>query len=313
MAILEMVLQTLIPAIATGCVYGALCAALSLTFGIMKFVNFAQAEFMAAGMYLGYFLTVLICSYSSLPPFAAAVVASFAAFGIFYFIGRILHSSLLSRVSGAGGLAPSDRGHQSQLVVTLGLSLIMQNAALLLFGSAPRSISNQTTVQAWLLGSDDLMIFVNKGRFLIAIVAVFAVLLIQVVLKKTVLGTRMRGASDDSVAAVYVGIDTEKCYGIAFGLSVGLTAMIGALVATYYPFHPYVGLDFLIIMYAGVILGGLGSFLGAFLGGGLIGFVQQASNLVMPIQLQNAVVFLIFLLTIVLRPQGIFGKKVERV
>ena len=83
-------------------------------------------------------------------------------------------------------------------------------------------------------------------------------------------------------------------------------------MATYYPFQPYVGLDFVIIMYAGVVLGGMGSIGGAFWGGLTIGLVQQLSTLVLPVQLQNTAIFVVFLLIMMLRPEGLFGRNVER-
>ena len=83
-------------------------------------------------------------------------------------------------------------------------------------------------------------------------------------------------------------------------------------MATYYPFQPYVGLEFVIIMYAGVVLGGMGSILGAFWGGMTIGLVQQLSSLAMSVQLQNVAIFVVFLLIVLLRPQGLYGRSVDR-
>jgi len=85
------------------------------------------------------------------------------------------------------------------------------------------------------------------------------------------------------------------------------------LIATYYPFQPYIGIEFVIIMYTGVLLGGMGSVYGAFLGGVTIGLVQQLSTLVLPHQLQNTAIFVVFLLILLFRPQGLFGKSVDRV
>jgi branched-chain amino acid transport system permease protein len=110
-----------------------------------------------------------------------------------------------------------------------------------------------------------------------------------------------------------MGIDVDRAYRIAFGLGIGITAIAGGLVATYNPFQPYIGFDFVIIMYAGVVLGGMGSILGAFWGGMTIGLVQQLSTLVLPTQLQNAAIFVVFLLIVMVRPQGLFGRATERV
>ena len=100
------------------------------------------------------------------------------------------------------------------------------------------------------------------------------------------------------------------CVGL---IGTGVTAIAGGLIATYHPFQPYVGLDFVIIMYAGVVMGGMGSILGAFWGGLTIGLVQQLSTLVLPAQLQNAAIFAVFLLVVLMRPQGLFGRAAERI
>jgi branched-chain amino acid transport system permease protein len=109
-----------------------------------------------------------------------------------------------------------------------------------------------------------------------------------------------------------MGIDVDGAHRIAFGIGAAITAVAGGLVATYYPFQPYVGLEFVIIMYAGVVLGGMGSILGAFWGGMTIGLVQQLSSLVLSFQLQNVAIFVVFLLIVLFRPQGLFGRSVER-
>ena len=122
----------------------------------------------------------------------------------------------------------------------------------------------------------------------------------------------LRAAADNPTAATYMGIDVDRAHRIAFALGSGITAVAGGLVASYLSFTPFMGLDFVVIMYAGVVLGGMGSLLGAFWGGLTIGFVQQISALVLPPQLQNAAIFVVFLLIVVLRPQGLFGRSAER-
>jgi len=129
---------------------------------------------------------------------------------------------------------------------------------------------------------------------------------------RTRIGKMLRAAADNPEAATYMGIDVQRAHRIAFGLGCAITALAGGLVATYYPFQPYVGLEFVIIMYAGVVLGGMGSIGGAFWGGLTIGLVQQLSTLVLPVQLQNTAIFVVFLLIMMLRPEGLFGRDVER-
>jgi len=109
-----------------------------------------------------------------------------------------------------------------------------------------------------------------------------------------------------------MGIDVDRAHRIAFGAGAAVAGVAGGLIVLTTPVQPFVGTDFIIIMYAGVVLGGIGSITGAFWGGMTIGLVQQLSSLVLPLQLQNAMVFLVFLLILLFRPQGLFGRSVER-
>jgi branched-chain amino acid transport system permease protein len=109
-----------------------------------------------------------------------------------------------------------------------------------------------------------------------------------------------------------MGIDVDRAYRLAFGFGVGITAIGGGLLASSNPFQPYVGIEYVIVMYAGVVLGGLGSLSGAFFGGLTIGLVQQLSALFLPNQLQNTAIFVCFLLIMLLKPDGLFGKAARR-
>ncbi len=123
----------------------------------------------------------------------------------------------------------------------------------------------------------------------------------------------MRAAADNAAAATVVGIDVGRAYSLAFAIGSAVTAVAGGLIATYYPFNPYIGFEFIIIMYAGVVLGGMGSVGGAFLGRAwLIGLVQQLSTLVLPSAAAEHAVFVVFLAVLLVRPQGLFGRAVER-
>ena len=154
--------------------------------------------------------------------------------------------------------------------------------------------------------------FVNKARGLAALVSIAVAICLYLFIARTRLGKSLRAAADNPQAATYMGIDVDRAHRIAFGLGTGVTAIAGGLVATYYPFQPYVGLEFVIVMYAGVVLGGMGSIVGAFWGGMIIGLVQQLSTLVLPTQLQNTAIFVVFLVIVLFRPQGLFGRNVER-
>ena len=155
-------------------------------------------------------------------------------------------------------------------------------------------------------------VFVNQGQTYAAVVAVIAVVAFGALMGYSRLGKSLRAAADNPEAAVYMGIDVERAHRLAFGFGVAMTAIGGGLLASGGPFQPYVGLEYVIVMYAGVVLGGLGSISGAFLGGLTIGLVQQLSTLVLPTPLQNTAIFVGFLLIILLRPEGLFGRSLRR-
>ena len=157
-----------------------------------------------------------------------------------------------------------------------------------------------------------MMLFINEARGAAVMMSVLVTLAVYYFISRTTLGKTLRAAADNPEAATYMGIDVQRSHRISFAVGAAITAVAGGLVATYYPFQPYVGLEFVVIMYAGVVLGGLGSIMGAFWGGLIIGVVQQMSTLVLPMQLQNGMIFVLFLAVILFRPQGLFGKNVER-
>ncbi len=310
--VVENVLNALAAGLIIGCLYGLMCIGLGLIFGIMRVVNFAQGELLMLGMYVSLYLVGVWGVLAFLGP-AAPFVGALIAAPVLFAGGALLHRLLLRRVSGLSTSGLLDEGAFGQLIITLGLSLILQNAGLILFGSSPRSVLTPLAAHAFILPiTGDAMLFLNKARLLACCVAILVAVALWLLMERTRMGKALRAAADNPVAATYMGIDVDRAYRIAFGLGAGITAVAGGLMATYLSFTPFVGLDYVIIMYSGVVLGGMGSILGAFWGGLTVGFVQQCSALVLPPQLQNAAIFVVFLLIVTLRPQGLFGRSAER-
>jgi branched-chain amino acid transport system permease protein len=227
--------------------------------------------------------------------------------------GYLIHRTLISRVSGTRTSALEGDGHYAQLILTLGIALILQNGGLIVFGSVLASIRTPLSSTAWEIGPFfDISIFLNKARSIDAVISLITMTLLALLITRSRIGKSLRAAADNPTAATYMGIDVDRAHRVAFALGTGITAIAGGLLATNYPFHPYVGVDYVIVMYAGVVLGGMGSITGAFWGGMTIGLVQQMSTIILPTQLQNAAIFVVFLLIIFFRPQGFFGRMVER-
>src|ERR1700677_1534964 len=308
--LIESVANALTAGITIGCIYGLMCIGLGLIFGIMKVVNFAQGELLMLGMFASFYLVTGGGVLAILGPIVGAILAG----PIVFVFGALLHWFLISRVSGLRTAGSIDDGHFGQLIVTLGISLILQNGGMIVFGTIPVTVRTPLSSSAFLIGPiyGDATIFLNKAKLVACVVAIITALLLYFMLDCTRIGKALRAAADNPTAATYMGIDVDKYYRIAFGLGSGITAIAGGLMATYLSFGPFIGLDYVIIMYSGVVLGGMGSILGAFWGGLTVGFVQQCSALVLPPQLQNAAIFVVFLLIVLLRPQGLFGRSAER-
>jgi branched-chain amino acid transport system permease protein len=315
LVLLENILQTLVTSLQIGTVYGLLCVGLGLIFSIMRVINFAQGEFMMLGMYSALLTFGSLGLGHVLGTWLGLAFSALLSGVMLYVLASVLHPALLARVTGSRVSGTEGDGHYPQLTLTLGLSLVLANGGLLLFGSSPRTVQTELSSAAWTLGplvGEDVLLFVNKARSLSLLVAALVVGAVTLFINRTRTGKTLRAAADNPMAAIYMGIDVSRAHRLAFAIGAAVTGVAGGLLASSYPFQPYVGAEFIVIMYTGVVLGGMGSIKGAFWGGLLIGLIQQMSSLVLPMQLQSTAIFVVFLLTLLLRPQGLFGKSTDR-
>jgi branched-chain amino acid transport system permease protein len=289
--------QYVVTGLLVGGVYALMSIGLALIFGVMRVVNFAQGDFMMLGMYLTYYFAIG----HAIDPLLGALLA----IPPFFVLGLIVHRVLLVHVTGRGGQREMD----SQLILTLGLSLVITNAVTMILSPTPRGIKTTYATKAFVLGP----VLVNQARAYACGMAILLAIAVYLLLTRTDLGKALRAAADDPLAAGYQGIDVRRMHGVAFGIGIALVAAAGGLLATYYPIEPNVAVNFIVLMFVAVVLGGLGSIPGAFVGGIVIGLVQSLTLLVLPFQLQNTGVFIAFLLVLYLRPQGIFGQRVRAV
>ncbi|MCC7275575.1 MAG: branched-chain amino acid ABC transporter permease [Alphaproteobacteria bacterium] len=311
----ESFLQALAAGLLAGAIYGLMCVGLALIFGVMRVINFAHGDFMMLGMYAAWYLLTATGIQAVFGGIVGPFVAIALATPLLVLFGWLVHRTLIARVTGRRTAQLEGEGHYAQLILTLGIALILQNGGQIVFGSVLVSIRTPLSSSAWEIGplwGDLVSIFVNKARVAAALVSVATMVLLALLIARTALGRSLRAAADNPEAATYMGIDVDRAYRVAFGLGAGITSVAGGLLALNYPFQPHIGLEYVIVMYAGVVLGGMGSIVGAFWGGMTIGLVQQLSILVLPTQLQNAAIFVVFLLIVFLRPQGLFGRLTER-
>jgi branched-chain amino acid transport system permease protein len=220
--------------------------------------------------------------------------------------GLVLHRVFLARVTGGGD---PNREMDAQLILTLGMSLIITNATTMILSPTPRAIRTTYATQAFALGP----VLLNQARTYAFVMAILLAGAMYAFLTRTDLGKALRAAADDPEAASYQGINVRAMHGVAFGVGIALVAAAGGLLATYYPIEPNVAVNFIVLMFVAVVLGGLGSIPGAFVGGLAIGLVQSLTLLVLPLQLQNVGVFVAFLVVLYVRPQGLFGRRARTV
>ena len=251
---LENFLQALIAGLLGGAIYGLMCVGLGLIFGVMRVINFAQGDFLMLGMYFTFYLVSVFGAFAFLGPAGAPIAGALCAGPVLFLGGWLLHRALIARVTGTRAAVFGDAG-QAQLILTLGIALILENGGLIAFGSTPQAVRTPLSWSAWHIplgagGASEL--FVNKARAVACLVSIVLGAALYWFIGRTRIGKALRAAADNPQAATYMGIDVDRAYGIAFGVGTGITAIAGGLIATYYPFQPYVGFDFVIIMYTGL-------------------------------------------------------------
>ena len=282
-------LQAILDGLMLGGVYAVISIGLTLVFGVVSIVNFAQAQFLMVGMYVAYFAW----RFGGLDPLAGSLLA----FAVVFVLGYLIQQQLIRRVLKAPEVA--------QIFLTVGILIVLENLALIVFGSEFKSV--QVWYQNESLEFFDLMVSMPYAIAFCA--SVVAGLVIWWVLAKTWWGRTVRATAQDPMAAKLIGIDPDQVYRLAFGLGVGLTAFGGAIILPYLTVSPAVGEQFGVLMFTVVVLGGLGNVLGAVVGGLAVGIIQSVSGLYLPLQLQNLVLFVVFILTLALRPEGLLRHK----
>ena len=280
-------LQAVIDGLLIGGVYAVISIGLTLVYGVMGIINFAQAEFLMVGMLVAWFAWAML----GLDPVLAAPLS----FAVAFVIGWFVQGQLISRVLKAPSVA--------QIFLTVGLLIVIENSALLAFGSQFRSVTTWYQTVSLSLGP----LFVSVPYLIAFAMSLACGLALWWFMRTSWFGRAMRATAQNPGAAQLMGIDSALMYRMAFALGVGLTAFGGAVILPYVTVYPGVGGQYVVLMFTVVVLGGLGSVAGAVVGGLAVGVIQALSSLFFPIQLQNLVLFIVFILVLAVRPQGLVG------
>jgi branched-chain amino acid transport system permease protein len=280
--------QALLSGLLNGAVYGLLSVGLTMIFGVVKIVNFAHGEFLMIGMYVSYALWAFlgIDPLWSLPLVMAAL----------FFFGMGIQRFFIRRVLNAPDLA--------QIFLTVGLSVLMINLALFLFRADFRMV--KVPYADWTFSLAGAI--VSVPRLIACLGAIIFSLLLALFLLKTDVGKAMRAVAQDREVSMLVGINPERMYNLAVGISAALAGAAGALTMSFYFVFPSVGVNFVLIAFVIVILGTLGNIKGAFLTSLIVGVAESVGVLFAGADLGLAVVFVILVLTLAFRPAGLLGR-----
>lgn len=284
-------LNLLIAGIFLGGIYSLVSIGLTLIFGTLKLVNFAHGALMMVSMYLTFWLWALL----GIDPLISLPIS----FGLFFSIGYALQKILIMPII--------QRPVSAQMLMTLGLLLVIQNAVIMLWSATPRQVVTDFANLIFRYGE----LYINFPRFAAFVVAMTLSGILHLFLTRTDLGTAIRATAQDSETAKVLGIDVNKVYALSFGLGTACAAVAGNLISTFYPIDPFVGDTFLLMAFIAIVLGSMGNYIGAFIAGLILGVVEIFTAFVLSSLLRQAVPLIIFLLLLLLKPEGLFGGRLR--
>lgn len=281
--------QTIINGLFTGSIYALVAIGLTLIYGVMLILNFAHGEFLMIGMYVAYgtFTLFGMDPYLSIP-IAAALV---------FTLGALIQSTLVQRVLDAHPL--------NQIILLLGVSTLMIGLVQFFLTAEPRVVRVPYETSVLVLG--DLRF--NIPRLIAFLGAMVISLSLYLFLQKTRTGAAIRAVSQSRPAAMLMGINVKRIYWLTFGIGAAVTAIGGVMLTPNYRMIPTVGQSFSVVAFVVVVLGTMGNFIGAFVGGLIIGVVEAFAGFWLGGDVKIIASMLVFILILLFKPAGLFGSK----
>jgi branched-chain amino acid transport system permease protein len=284
----EIVLQAIVNGLMMGGVYALIAVGLTLIFGVMNVVNFAHGEFVMLGMVITY----LLHHFLGMDPGVSILLVIPVMLGV----GALIQKGLISRVIG--------QPDEAQILLTLGLSVLLINIALLFLGPDYRSVKTGYKLSVWAVGP----VLFSVPRLLAFVVAMAFSGILWLFLTRTDLGKGLRAVAEKPEVAILMGINPKRMHALAFGIGISLAAGAGSILTPFFYTFPSVGGMFVLIAFVVVVLGGMGNIPGAILGALAIGVTESLTSQFLALDLAMLGVFIIFVLVLVFKPSGILGK-----
>jgi branched-subunit amino acid ABC-type transport system permease component len=280
------VAQALLNGIVSGLLIALPAIGLSLTYGVLNFPNFAIGAMITVGAYLAYFLNAQL-------GVALAVAASLACVGLAFIAVVVAHAVYRP-------LKTEDP--ITLLIASAGVAFVLENLVRFIYGAEVRSFDQPVARPLLWQG-----LRLNHEQLIVAVVTVAAMVAVALILKRTKLGRAMRAISDDAALAQVRGVEKARTIDWTWALAGVLSALAGVLIGIDGTVEPLIGSNYLITVFAAAIVGGIGNPLGAMAGGLVIGVVEELSTLALPTTYRQGVSFLMLVLVLFMRPQGIAG------
>jgi branched-chain amino acid transport system permease protein len=287
----SLILQVAIGGLLMGLIYALVAAGLSLIFGLMNVVNFAHGELLMLAMYAA----LLLHNHLGLNPLLQLPLVAALLFGI----GVALYRGLISRALGV-----RFNSGMVQIFVTFGLSIFLVGLAQLTFGSDFRTI-NEGMLSNQTLSIGQIVLPLSQVAAGGVCLLAFAALAL---ISRTEFGRALEATREDRDAVALIGIDRDRIFSLGWGIGAATVGIAGVMLASFYYISPNVGNSFAVIAYVTVALGGFGSLLGALVAGLLVGLVEALTALFIDPSLKEAGIFAIYVLVLMVRPRGLFGR-----
>jgi branched-chain amino acid transport system permease protein len=279
-----------------GGLYVLIALGLSMVFGVMRLINVAHGDLVILATYFAFFaMTGEIRGHRfalGIDPILSLIIIIPILFGI----GYVIQKFLMSRAFGISMEAP--------LLIAFGLSLVIQNTCQRLWTPLSRGLTTSYALQSFAVGP----FYVPLAYLLDFVAALVVMLLLREFLSRSYLGKAINASSQNKRAAHLMGVNTDRVYAFAFGIAMATAAIAGVFLGLTFPFTPTSGVSFLIIAFGVVIVGGLGSMLGTFVGGMILGLAQTLGGYFVGATAQMLILYLLVLVVLTVRPQGIFGR-----
>lgn len=286
---MEIFFQLLVNGISFGAIYAMVAVGLTLVFGILEVVNFAQGEFYMVGAYIT-FLVYLVQL-----PYAVGILVSVIVMVI---IGLIVERFAIRPLIG--------KAWQLPILSTLGISIIMQNGAIVIWTQNPQSM----LIDIARYNINIFGVVIVFQRVIILTVTLIVFISLNYFIKNTKTGKAMRAVSQNKEACRIIGIDVVRISTITFALGAGLSGLGGAIVAPLMAIHPVMGLLLVLKCFAAVIMGGFGNVKGTIYSAFILAIVESYAVAYISLEYKDTFAFLVMIIILLFKPEGIFGKKV---